>query len=109
MLGPFVHRIDPVFAEIGGVYLWFYGLSYSLGFLSILLWFKRIRRRLGLTIDAVYSLTIYLAVGVLAVVAIASLMTVCLGIEPIWAGAALLTGNVLVLIIGVVRTARICG
>ncbi len=51
----------------------------------------------------------FLAVGVLAVVAIASLMTVCLGIEPIWAGAALLTGNVLVLIIGVVRTARICG
>jgi len=66
MFGPFVHRIDPVFAEVGGVYLWFYGLSYSLGFLSILLWFKRIRHRLGLTISAVYSLTIYLAVGVLA-------------------------------------------
>ena len=65
MLGPFVHRIDPVFAEIGGVYLWFYGLSYSLGFLSIFLWFKRVRRRFGLTIEAVYSLTIYLAVGVL--------------------------------------------
>jgi len=65
MSGPFVHRIDPVFAEIAGLYLWFYGLSYSLGFLSIFLWFKRIRRRLGLTIDAVYSLTIYLAVGVL--------------------------------------------
>ena len=66
MFGPFVHRIDPVFAEVGGVYLWFYGLSYSLGFLSIFLWFKRIRHRLGLTIEAVYSLTIYLAVGVLA-------------------------------------------
>ncbi len=65
MSGPFVHRIDPVFAEIAGLYLWFYGLSYSFGFLSIFLWFKRIRRRLGLTIEAVYSLTIYLAVGVL--------------------------------------------
>lgn len=65
MFGPFVHRIDPVFAEIAGVYLWFYGLSYSLGFLSIFFWFKRVRRRLGLTIEAVYSLTIYLAVGVL--------------------------------------------
>ena len=48
----------------------------------------------------------FLAIGVLAVVAIASLMTVGLGIEPIWAGAALLTGNVIVLIIGAVRTAR---
>ena len=66
MYGPFVHRIDPIFAEIGGLYLWFYGLSYSLGFLSIFLWFKRVRRRLGLTIEAVYNLTIYLAVGVLA-------------------------------------------
>jgi prolipoprotein diacylglyceryltransferase len=57
MYGPFVHRIDPVFGEVAGFYLWFYGLSYSLGFLSIFLWFKRIRHRFGLTIDAVYSLT----------------------------------------------------
>lgn len=66
MFGPFVHRIDPVFAEIGGVYLWFYGLSYSLGFLSIFLWFKKVRRKLGLTVETAFSLTIYLAVGVLA-------------------------------------------
>ena len=66
MFGPFVHQIDPVLAEIGGVYLWFYGLSYSLGFISIFLWFKRVRHRFGLTIESVYSLTIYLAVGVLA-------------------------------------------
>jgi phosphatidylglycerol---prolipoprotein diacylglyceryl transferase len=65
MYGPFVHRIDPVFGEIAGFYLWFYGLSYSLGFLSIFLWFKRVRHQFGLTIDAVYSLTIYLALGVL--------------------------------------------
>ena len=65
MYGPFVHRIDPVFGEIAGFYLWFYGLSYSLGFLSIFLWFKRVRRTFGLTVEAVYSLTIYLAVGVL--------------------------------------------
>jgi len=65
MYGPFIHRIDPVFGEFAGFYLWFYGLSYSLGFLSIFLWFKRVRRQFGLTIDAVYSLTIYLAVGVL--------------------------------------------
>jgi phosphatidylglycerol:prolipoprotein diacylglycerol transferase len=66
MCGPYVHHIDPVIAEIAGVYLWFYGLSYSLGFLSIFFWFRRVRRRVGLTINDVYSLTIYLAVGVLA-------------------------------------------
>ena len=65
MYGPFIHRIDPVFGEFAGFYLWFYGLSYSLGFLSIFLWFKRVRRQFGLTIDAVYSVTIYLALGVL--------------------------------------------
>ncbi|HUS12437.1 MAG TPA: prolipoprotein diacylglyceryl transferase [Pyrinomonadaceae bacterium] len=65
MYGPFIHRIDPVFGEFAGFYLWFYGLSYSLGFLSIFLWFKRVRRQFGLTIDDIYSLTIYLAVGVL--------------------------------------------
>ena len=66
MYGPFIHRIDPVFGEAAGFYLWFYGLSYSLGFLSILIWLKRTRQRLGFTVDDVYSLTIYLAVGVLA-------------------------------------------
>jgi phosphatidylglycerol:prolipoprotein diacylglycerol transferase len=66
MCGPYVHHIDPVIAEIGGVYLWFYGLSYSLGFLSIFFWFRRVRGRLGLTINEVYTLTISLSVGVLA-------------------------------------------
>jgi phosphatidylglycerol:prolipoprotein diacylglycerol transferase len=65
MFGPFVHRIDPIFGELAGFYLWFYGLSYALGFISILLWFKRARRKLGLTTGAVYSLTIYVAIGVL--------------------------------------------
>ncbi len=65
MYGPFIHRIDPVVGEIAGVYLWFYGLSYSLGFLSIFIWFRRVRHRLTLTSEAVYSLTICLAVGLL--------------------------------------------
>ena len=65
MLGPFVHRIDPVLLEVGGVYLWFYGLSYSLGFISIFFWFKRVRRKFALTTGAVYSLTIFIALGVL--------------------------------------------
>jgi phosphatidylglycerol:prolipoprotein diacylglycerol transferase len=37
-----------------------------LGFISIFLWFKRVRLRFDLTIETVYSLTIYLALGVLA-------------------------------------------
>jgi len=66
MCGPYVHRIDPVIGEVGGANLWFYGLSYSLGFLSIFFWFRRVRQRLGLKTDEVYSLTIYVAIGVLA-------------------------------------------
>ena len=65
MLGPFVHRIDPVLLEIGGVYFWFYGLSYSFGFISIFLWFRRVRQKFGLTVGAVYTLTIFVALGVL--------------------------------------------
>ena len=63
--GPYVHRIDPIIAEIAGAYLWYYGLSYSLGFLSIFFWFKRVRKRVELTAMQVYSLTIYIALGVL--------------------------------------------
>ncbi len=65
MLRPFVHSIDPVIADIGGVYLWWYGLSYSLGFLGIFLWFRRARSRLRMTLSEVYSVTLYLAIGVL--------------------------------------------
>lgn len=32
MPGPFIHNIDPIIADVGGIYLWWYGLSYSLGF-----------------------------------------------------------------------------
>jgi len=65
MPGPFVHRIDPVIADVAGLHLWWYGLSYSLGFLGIHLWFSRARRRLGLSLTEVYSITLHLAVGVL--------------------------------------------
>lgn len=61
----FVHRIDPVLAEIGGVYLWWYGLSYALGFLEIHLWFLRARKRLGLTVSQVYTFSILFAASVL--------------------------------------------
>ena len=65
MLGPFVHNIDPIFGQIGGVYLWWYGLSYTLGFLGIFFWLRRLRAPLNLNLDEVYRLTIYIATGAL--------------------------------------------
>jgi phosphatidylglycerol---prolipoprotein diacylglyceryl transferase len=66
MPGPFVHRIDPVIGEVGGVYLWWYGLSYALGFLQIHLFAARHRASLGLTLPHVYTLSLVFALGVLA-------------------------------------------
>ena len=66
MLGPYVHDIDPVLGEIGGVYLWWYGLSYTLGFANIHWWLRRRRERLGLSPSEVYTLTLFFCVGVLA-------------------------------------------
>ena len=63
--GPYVHRIDPVIATIGGVHLWWYGLSYTLGFLQIHLFLRRDRVRLGLSPAQVYSLTLTFLVAVL--------------------------------------------
>ena len=65
MIGPFVHNIDPVFGTIGGFYLWWYGLSYTLGFLGLFSWLRRSRDNLQLTMNQVYNLTIFTAVGVL--------------------------------------------
>jgi phosphatidylglycerol:prolipoprotein diacylglycerol transferase len=65
LLGPFVHNIDPVIGQVGGLYLWWYGASYSLGFLGALLWIRRQRERLGYDMAEVYDLVIILALGVL--------------------------------------------
>ena len=65
MFGPYVHNIDPIIAEVGGVYLWWYGLGYSLGFLHLHLFLRRHRLRLGLTSRDVYTLTLSIVVGVL--------------------------------------------
>jgi phosphatidylglycerol---prolipoprotein diacylglyceryl transferase len=65
VLGPYVHHIDPVIASIGGVYLWWYGLSYSLGFLNAHFFLWRNRARLALSEREVYDLTLFLVVGVL--------------------------------------------
>lgn len=61
----FVHDIDPVIAEIAGLYLWWYGAAYTAGLLGIFVWLRRARSRLGLSLSQIYSLTITLALSVL--------------------------------------------
>jgi phosphatidylglycerol:prolipoprotein diacylglycerol transferase len=61
----FVHRIDPIFFSALGVHFWWYGLSYSLGFVNAHLFLRRNRARLELSLCEVYNLTLFLAVGVL--------------------------------------------
>ena len=63
--GPFVHNIDPIIGTVFGVHLWWYGLSYTLGFWNAHLFVMRRRSQLGLSVLSVYDLSILLAVGVL--------------------------------------------
>jgi phosphatidylglycerol:prolipoprotein diacylglycerol transferase len=65
MLGPWVHHIDPIIGTIFGVHLWWYGLSYALGFLNAHLFFMRQRVALGLSTREVYELSLLLSIGVL--------------------------------------------
>jgi phosphatidylglycerol:prolipoprotein diacylglycerol transferase len=66
MLHPYVHRIDPVIGSIVGVHFWWYGLSYAAGFLQLLRYLLRARRRLDLTRKEIYALTLFVITGVLA-------------------------------------------
>lgn len=65
MIGPFVHNIDPVIAQPAGICLWWYGLSYAAGFLSLHFWLRRGRGRLTLSLAEVDRLTLFLVAGVL--------------------------------------------
>lgn len=65
ILGPYVHNIDPIIGQVGGLYLWWYGLGYTLGFLQLHLFLRRRRFRLELTQRDVYTLTLFIMVGVL--------------------------------------------
>ena len=40
MIGPFIHNKDPMYAKAGGLYLWFYGTSFNVGFLEVFFWVK---------------------------------------------------------------------
>jgi phosphatidylglycerol:prolipoprotein diacylglycerol transferase len=61
----FVHDIDPVLATLAGVHLWWYGLSYAIGFFFLYRHLQHARHRLGLTGAEACTLTLFIAVGVL--------------------------------------------
>lgn len=64
-MGPFVHNIDPVLFSLDGVHAWWYGLSFTLGFLNAHLFLRRTRHRTGLSLSGVYDLTLLLALGII--------------------------------------------
>lgn len=65
VLGPYVHGIDPIIGSIFGIHLWWYGLSYTLGFLNAFMFIRHRRGQLGLSMRSVYNLSLLLAGGVL--------------------------------------------
>ncbi|MGF1756453.1 prolipoprotein diacylglyceryl transferase [Photobacterium sagamiensis] len=65
MTGLFIHDIDPVIGQIARMYLWWYGLSYTLGFLGLFHWLRTMRSSLCMDVREVYDLTILTAAGVL--------------------------------------------
>jgi phosphatidylglycerol:prolipoprotein diacylglycerol transferase len=65
LIGPYVHRIDPVIGSVLGLHLWWYGLSYTLGFLNAHFYLRRHRDQLGFSMRSVYDLSLLLAAGVL--------------------------------------------
>ncbi len=64
-MGPHIHNIDPVLIKVGNICLWWYGLSYFLGFLEIHIHLMRAKWRLDLTRSEVYSLSLHFLGGVL--------------------------------------------
>lgn len=65
LIGPYVHNLDPVIGTVFGIHLWWYGLSYTLGFLNAHTFIRRHRAELALTPPTAYHLSLLLAAGVL--------------------------------------------
>ncbi len=61
----YVHDIDPVLADIGGVHVWWYGLGFALGFFHLHRFLMRDRVRLGMSRRDAWSLSILMTVGIL--------------------------------------------
>jgi phosphatidylglycerol---prolipoprotein diacylglyceryl transferase len=62
-----VHRWNPVMFQVGPVRLWYYGLAYAIGFLTVRLWLLRRRDRLGWSRSEVLDFSILFAAAVLLV------------------------------------------
>ena len=65
MVFGFEHNLDPVIVSVAGLGLWWYGLSFTLGFLNAHIFIRRNRESVGLSLPASYDLTICLALGTL--------------------------------------------
>jgi phosphatidylglycerol:prolipoprotein diacylglycerol transferase len=65
MLGPYIHRIDPIIGSVAGIHIWWYGVGYAVGFVEMLVYLQRRRHSLGLSRRQVYALTLLVAAGVL--------------------------------------------
>jgi len=65
MLGTYVHNIDPVIGCVFGICTWWYGLSYTVGFLNAHRFISRRRGELGIDLKSVYDLSLLLGGGVL--------------------------------------------
>lgn len=65
MLATFTHQIDPVITSVGGMHLWWYGASYTLGLLAAFLWIRHAGPEIGLDRRDAHDLSICLAAGVL--------------------------------------------
>ena len=63
----FIHNIDPTFASVQGVGLYYYGLAYAIGFLGIFVWMRMRRRELGWSLTDVYDFSILFSLGVLLI------------------------------------------
>ena len=61
-MGPYTHQIDPIFFDVGGVHLWWYGLGFALGFLHLHLSARRSKRQLGLSDREVWSLSLFIVI-----------------------------------------------
>ena len=65
MVGPYVHQIDPILFDINGLHFWWYGLGFAVGFLELHLFLRRGHEQLHLSLREVWSLSLFMAIGVL--------------------------------------------
>ena len=64
-MATYVHDIDPIIGTILGVHLWWYGLTYVLGFMCVFVVLKARQDALGLSQRGGYRLTLLITAGVL--------------------------------------------